>query len=374
MFKIPTEIQYILDILNENGYEAYLVGGCVRDLLLNKAPCDFDIATSALPNEVCDLFEHTAPTGIKHGTVTVIVGKTAAEVTTFRTEGDYSDCRHPTNVSFVKTVQADLSRRDFTVNAIAYNPKCGIVDPFCGQADIKAGLLRAVGKPEKRFCEDALRILRLFRFASTLNFKIETDTLAAALENSHLLCNVSRERIFAELKKAVTGKNFACFALLLSTGSLEFLKLTRLPDFKLISKFSKNKRLALFAFLHLAGQNSLFELKPSRAEREYFKQMQLLLSLAPPKTKAAIKRMLSLTSPTIVSDYFEFNLLEGTPLSEVLASCEPYKISDLKINGDDLLQLGFSGAEIKKTLEALLCLVIENPQKNNKADLLNNIK
>ena len=148
MIKIPQKIEYIIDVLEQNGYEAYIVGGCVRDIIMGKTPHDYDITTSALPETVQGLFEKTVPTGIKHGTVTVIIDKTPIEVTTFRTDGNYKDSRHPANVNFVSSVKEDLSRRDFTVNAIAYNSSKGIVDYFGGMHDIKSSCLRAVGNPE----------------------------------------------------------------------------------------------------------------------------------------------------------------------------------------------------------------------------------
>lgn len=197
MFEIPQKIRFVMEKLTLFGHKAYIVGGCVRDILMNKIPADYDIATSATPKEVISIFEKTVPTGLKHGTVTVLIDSQPIEVTTFRTETEYTDNRHPENVEFVSDITQDLSRRDFTINAMAYNPTAGIIDCYGGKADIENKLLRCVGNAEMRFTEDALRILRLFRFASTLNFEIEKNTLNAALKKAYLLQNISRERIFA---------------------------------------------------------------------------------------------------------------------------------------------------------------------------------
>lgn len=374
MFKIPPEIEYVINTLNSADHEAYIVGGCVRDILLNKPPHDFDVTTSATPEEVISLFPKTVPTGIKHGTVTVLAENEPVEVTTFRTEGSYTDCRRPDSVKFVSNLSEDLSRRDFTVNAMAYNPKCGLQDFFGGENDLKNKILRAVGEPEKRFTEDALRILRLFRFASTLGFEIEDKTLTAALKCAEMLSNISRERIAAELKKAVTGDDFFRFAPLISAGGLEFLNITRLPDFDTVKRLNKNPMLCYFAFLYGAGDDSLKELRPSNKEKDYFAKMQYLLSCDAPETKADVKEMLNLSSPEILSDYFDFTDADKTLLLKVLGSGEPYRISDLKLNGDDLLKMGFKGTRIKERLELLRRFVVDNPDKNNKDDLTAQIK
>ena len=193
----------IIRVLNENGYEAYYVGGCVRDALLGLVPHDFDITTSAKPEETARIFRNIGytviETGIKHGTVTVICDKKPYEVTTFRMDGKYSDSRHPESVEFVTSIREDLARRDFTVNAMAYHPQYGMVDYFGGQADLKSKILRCVGEPVKRFEEDALRILRALRFAGRFNFTIEEKTSIAVKDCRELLKNISAERIYIEL-------------------------------------------------------------------------------------------------------------------------------------------------------------------------------
>ena len=197
----------LLDALHAAGYAAYAVGGCVRDSLLGRTAHDWDLCTSALPQQVMELFgaEQCIPTGLQHGTVTIKYGGQLYETTTFRTEGSYTDGRHPDAVQFVPDVREDLARRDFTINAMAYNEAEGLVDPFGGQKDLQNGLLRAVGEPQQRFTEDALRILRLYRFAARFGFALDAATARAARQLApHLDC-ISAERIQEELAKLLTA-------------------------------------------------------------------------------------------------------------------------------------------------------------------------
>lgn len=204
---IPEKIRRVLDSLHGAGYEAYIVGGCVRDALMGLPPHDFDITTSASPEETERVFadRRVIETGLKHGTVTVISGGEPVEITTFRVDGEYRDGRHPESVSFTRRIEDDLSRRDFTINGIAYAPEKGIVDLFGGRRDIERGVIRCIGEPEKRFGEDALRILRALRFSAVLGFSIEEKTAAAIRDGRAMLDKVSAERIFAELKKLLCG-------------------------------------------------------------------------------------------------------------------------------------------------------------------------
>ncbi len=209
MFELPSQVQYALQQLNNAGYEAYLVGGGVRDALMGIAPKDFDITTSALPEQTERIFaqHRLIEAGLKHGTVTVLIDGMPLEITTFRIDGSYSDFRHPDKVSFTVSLEEDLSRRDFTVNALAYHPLSGITDLFGGQADIDRQIIRCVGTPAERFHEDALRILRALRFSSVLGFVIDEETSKAIHSEKHLLNNVSAERIYSEFTKLLCGKN-----------------------------------------------------------------------------------------------------------------------------------------------------------------------
>ena len=208
MFDLPRAAAMIIKRLNAHGHQAYAVGGCVRDSLLGIRPNDWDICTSALPEEMQAIFrdQHVVETGLKHGTLTVVIDHEPYEVTTFRVDGEYTDHRHPDAVTFVTDVREDLARRDFTVNAMAYHPETGLMDAFGGQEDLVAGVIRCVGEPERRFDEDALRILRALRFASTYGFSIEEHTARAVHTLKATLHGVAAERIRVELGKLLCGK------------------------------------------------------------------------------------------------------------------------------------------------------------------------
>lgn len=205
---MPKNVDTAINLLQSAGFEAYAVGGCVRDSLLGKTPNDWDITTSAKPEDMKSIFInfHCIDTGIKHGTVTVVIDGEPLEITTFRLDGEYEDNRHPKSVTFTSNLGADLGRRDFTVNAMAYSKMTGTVDLFGGQNDLKNGIIRCVGDPDRRFNEDVLRILRALRFASALDFEIEEKTAQSLLKNRALLGNISEERIAKELLKLVCGK------------------------------------------------------------------------------------------------------------------------------------------------------------------------
>ena len=195
MIELPERVKEILDTIMEAGYEAYAVGGCIRDSILGRKPNDWDITTSASPYEIKELFRRTVDTGIQHGTVTVMMDKEGFEVTTYRIDGDYKDGRHPSEVTFTASLKEDLRRRDFTINAMAYNEQNGLVDIFGGMQDIADGVIRCVGEPRERFSEDALRIMRAVRFSAQLGYQIEEKTKAAIEELAPTLKKISAERI-----------------------------------------------------------------------------------------------------------------------------------------------------------------------------------
>ena len=205
--QLPDYVMDALSRLESAGFEAYVVGGCVRDALMGRTPGDYDVATDALPEQTAAVFagERVIETGLKHGTVTVLLDGKPLEITTYRVDGAYSDARHPDAVRFTRSLREDLARRDFTVNAMAWSPRNGLADPFGGAADIRAGVLRCVGDPDARFREDALRIARLLRFSAVLGFLPEAETAAAARRNRALLERISAERVASELKKLVCG-------------------------------------------------------------------------------------------------------------------------------------------------------------------------
>lgn len=383
MLFLPSNTEYIIETLQKNGYEAYAVGGCVRDMLNSDTPHDFDITTSAEPEAVISLFEKTVPTGIKHGTVTVIINGVPNEVTTYRTDSEYRDHRRPDSVIFVKSLREDLARRDFTVNAMAYNKNDGLKDFFGGKQDIQNRILRAVGEPERRFYEDALRILRLFRFSSVLGFNIEENTLKAALEYAPTLKSVSAERIYSELLKTLCGKKPAALKPLTDIGGLGFLGVNTSPDYGILPLLNSADT-KLFAFLYSGGADvtaALDFLKVPNKTKKNARDMLTLLNMPFPKTKPEIKEMLYLTSPVSVENYFDYKAAYGencenarSMLSEIIENAEPYKISDLKIRGEDLKKLGIRGRETGEMLEALRKYVIPDPTLNTKSRLLEEIK
>ncbi len=378
---LPQNVKFALDILIKNGHKAYIVGGCVRDLLCGKIPHDYDITTSALPSETQALFEKTIATGIKHGTVTIMIDDTPIEVTTFRTESVYNDSRHPKNVNFVRDVSDDLARRDFTVNAMCYNEKEGLVDMFDGQDDINHKVLRAVGNAQTRFTEDALRILRLFRFAATLQFQIEKDTFEAAIKCAPLLKNISAERIFTELKKAACGNNISVISLLLQTNCLADYCLTN-NDLSKLENLQNTKDLRTFAFLYLTSTNlseTVNSLKCSNAFKDYCLKLEFLINNRVANNKIDIKKALNFADCQIVFDAFIYyrdilNIDIQTHkklLDEIINANEAYKVSQLDISGNDISALGYNGKQISEKLDFLLSEVIKNPTLNTHSKLLN---
>lgn len=383
MLFLPSDTEYIIETLQKNGYEAFAVGGCVRDMLNGDSPHDFDITTSAEPETVMSLFEKTVPTGIKHGTVTVIINGVPNEVTTYRTDGEYRDHRRPDSVIFVKSLREDLARRDFTVNAMAYNQKDGLKDFFGGREDIENRILRAVGEPGRRFYEDALRIMRLFRFSSVLGFDIEENTLKAALEYAPTLKSVSAERIYSELLKTLCGKNPAALKPLTDIGGLGFLGVNTSPDYGILPLLGSADT-KLFAFLYSGGAEvspALDFLKVPNKTKKAAQDMLTLLNMPFPKTKPEIKEMLYLTSPPSAENYFDYRSAYGKDcaaardmLTEIIKNGEPYRISDLKIGGRDLKKCGISGRAIGETLEKLRRSVLKNPELNTRSELIKAVK
>ena len=225
---LPEDVGSILKSLNQRGFEAYIVGGCVRDCIIGRIPADWDIATAALPEQVKGIFEKTVDTGLKHGTVTVMIGAESFEVTTFRVDGEYEDARHPSSVEFTTSIEDDLSRRDFTINAMAFHPDKEFVDPFGGISDIERKLIRTVGGPDDRFQEDALRMLRAVRFSAQLGFSVEDEILRSIRANSRLISSISSERVRDELTRILVSSEPLKFALLQETGLLKHI----IPEFE----------------------------------------------------------------------------------------------------------------------------------------------
>lgn len=374
--QIPENIAVIIDRLEKSGYEAYIVGGCVRDSLLGLTPKDYDVCTNAKPKDIISLFEKTVNTGIKHGTVTVISAGMPIEVTTFRTEGEYKDFRRPDSVSFVSSLRDDLSRRDFTINAICYNESRGLIDYFGGICDLENKVLKTVGEPEKRFREDALRILRLFRFCSALDFAPEELTLDCAIGNAHLLKNISAERIEKELRLTAYGKEPEAILPLLETKCLPTLRGNK--KIERIKELPQKTDLRFFAFLRLTSSNlsdTLGFLKCSNPFRKYCEKMDCAIGKEI-KTRADIKRLLRPFENDIFDLFSYKSVIYGEETQtltnitkEIIKNGEPYKLSHLAIKGGDIAEKGYKGKQIGDVLEKLLDSVIENPDINTKEKL-----
>ena len=274
--KIPGYITSILETLNDAGHEAYIVGGCVRDAMLKRTPSDWDVTTSAKPQEVQRLFRRTLPTGIEHGTVTVLMGKQKAEVTTYRIDGVYEDARHPKEVTFTSSLTEDLRRRDFTVNAMAYHPEEGLRDPFNGMEDLRKGIIRAVGNAKERFTEDALRVMRAFRFAAQLSFSVEEETYAAAKELAPNLKNISAERIRDELQKLICSPHPETVRELYRAGITALI----LPEFDLCMETPQNNPHHCMN----VGEHIIASMCAIRADR-LLRWTMLLHDIAKPETR-----------------------------------------------------------------------------------------
>lgn len=382
MINLPNYVKEILQKLNQNGYEAYAVGGCIRDLLLSRTPADFDITTNCPPVKVKTLFDNTLDIGIKHGTVTVITDFGPVEITTYRSDGKYLNHRKPDNVEFVTNLAEDLSRRDFTVNAMAADLNGNLIDRNGGISDLKNKTIRAIGDPETRFEEDALRILRAFRFMAKLGFKIEANTLAAAAKKADLLDCISRERIYSELLGILKENCSKSLSLAAANGIFKTLGIVGNIDFDIIDNLANSPNLRLYAFLTMSEASDiksvLKSLKTSKKTIQYCETLAKITDFLITPSKIALKHALNIADRETLLDAILFICLKNkkspdiykTLLDEIIISNEPYKITDLRIDGNDLLTLGISPEKIGEKLKKLLETVLENPEYNTKEKLL----
>ena len=367
------DILTILNMLTSTGYKAYAVGGYVRNSLMGIECTDCDITTSAAPNEIIEVFSNhkVIKTGIKHGTVTVVYNNIPYEITTFRTESGYTDFRHPNKVEFVNDVYLDLSRRDFTVNAIAYNPTQGVVDPFNGIEDIKNNILRTVGDPKERFNEDALRILRALRFASVLGFTIHNNTAAAINEMATTVANISAERIYTELKKLILGKHAVNVITQFKTSINKIIPIENIPENFDLLPLDISMR-----FAALCGSSVLQALNRLKADNNTKEKCALLLSSNPiPNDIIEIKQYISALGRENASYVAKYRRIifgedKDCKIDDVLSKKYCLSISELAINGADLINLGIESKNIGKTLNNLLQLVINEKVSNEREALL----
>ena len=371
---LPDYITDCLNTLSEHNINAYLVGGCVRDMLLCTAPDDYDITTDASPRTICEIFPRVIKTGIKHGTVTVMYDRHPIEITQMRTEGEYSDFRRPDFVVPCDDINADLRRRDFTVNAMAMDKDMNIVDLFCGQDDLKSGIIRAVGNPQRRFTEDALRIMRAFRFSAKLGFSIEENTLKSALELSGNLKYVSAERVFTELQKTLMSQNPQNISPLINCGGLSPIFINECSDISKISKLPKSilPRFAMFLLLTNADVLVCDKLKVPNKLKKF--AVGCIENIECTDTDTDFKRIISKIGRDFATDFFRVYFLyhnkdfNENRIKSILQS--PCTIADLAVNGIDLKSLGIEGVNIKKVLSKLLCTVYENTAENDRERLI----
>lgn len=380
--ELPEQIKQCLKTLKDNNISAYLVGGCVRDMLMGKTPNDYDITVNTSPLEVKKLFKHTVDTGLKHGTVTVIIDKMPIEITQMRIDGEYADHRRPQSVMPAQSINEDVVRRDFTVNAIAMDDEGNLTDISNGLSDIENKIIRAVGEPKKRFSEDALRILRAFRFCSQLGFEIEEKTLESALECAPFLKNISAERIQVELIKTVCGDSPAMLSHLINSGGLAHIGIEKCDDLSIIPRLPNIAYIRLAALIIICRADCFVvcdRLKLSNKQKqnisflcECFKQNLLFCA----KTKRDMKQIVAKSDFDAVKQLISLSsVLKNEDLSNktaLLNDCknEPIFIKDLAVNGNDLILLGICGLNVGTALKELQQHIWENPNDNSKEKLI----
>ncbi|MCH5194907.1 MAG: HD domain-containing protein [Oscillospiraceae bacterium] len=430
---IPRNVCQVIKKLESQGFEAYIVGGCVRDSFLGKTPKDYDITTSASPEEVKKCFDDCAviETGIKHGTVTVVSEGENIEVTTFRIDGEYNDGRHPETVKFSKNLLDDLSRRDLTINAMAYNPRVGLIDNFGGQSDLFSRRIVCVGDPAVRFKEDALRIMRAMRFSSELGFEIEENTAEAVHKMKELLSNVSMERVSDELSKLLMGESPRNVL----TGYSDVISLI-IPEIKSCIGFDQCNRyhiydvwthsayavehsvpeleIRLALLLHDIGKPNCFKLddegnghffgheklgaemsekilKRLRFPNDVVERTAKLIKyhyVTPVNDQKVVRRLLAAVGEEDLFPLLEVmkgdnrakhssclervRVLEamGERAREIIEQGMCIKIADLKVSGNDMIELGFSGAKIGEVLKSLLDAVLDDKTNNTYDELM----
>ena len=394
--KIPNEVRYIIDTLENDGFEAYAVGGCVRDSLLCKEPQDWDICTPALPERTMKCFEglHIIQTGLKHGTVTLMLSNRPFEITTYRADGKYKDNRRPDKVKFVDHIKRDLARRDFTVNAMAYNPARGLVDFYGGAEDLKAGVIKCVGNADKRFQEDALRIMRALRFASELGFTIDGGTSAAMHSHKKLLNNISAERIAGELNKLIAGSGAGSVLLSHLPVITEIIPELIIPiPAAGIDGAPKDTVIRLAVLFCDIGEDTATEiLSRLKYDTGTIKAVTQLVLYNDAEIKGGphIKRLLNQIGRERFRQLIEVkkanaavlpadirqsmtDALNGLLLSAdgIIAEGQCFSLKDLAVNGRDLIAAGTAeGAAVGVILNRLLDMVIDGEAENDKEVLL----
>lgn len=391
MISIPSDVRSLIDELSKNGFEAYAVGGCVRDTYLGRVPNDWDITTSATPEQMQKVFSRyrVIETGLKHGTLTVMLHGEGYEITTYRKDGEYTDHRRPDSVEFVTDLKQDLERRDFTVNAMCLNASGETVDLFGGRADLKARIIRCVGDPRKRFEEDALRILRAVRFASTFDFEIDALTAKAALEKRETLINVSPERIFSEIKKLLCGKGAGrilkaypeiVFTVFPELSALEKHAFESTADTLAAAPAEPSYRLALL-FAELGEESVKSALLRLKSDTQCIKDACLFVrehTLTVQPDVIGVRRELVRLGTDSFMKLFPIWSALGCPGTEpimdivngIIARGDCVSLSALALSGNDLAAIGIRGVQTGRMLKALLERVVSERVPNEKQALL----
>ncbi len=391
--QVPEAARRIIEQLNTSGFEAYVVGGCVRDSLLGRQPEDWDITTSAKPEQVKEIFNRTVDTGIQHGTVTVLIDHEGYEVTTYRIDGEYEDGRHPKSVEFTGNLLEDLKRRDFTINAMAYSDREGLVDAFDGVKDLECRVIRCVGNPIDRFTEDALRILRAIRFSAQLDFNMEAETRAAISVIAPNMAKVSKERIQVELTKLLLSDHPGRLKDVYENGigpyiSKHFEAAGRQPfEPERFTELPPVKHMRWSGFLRLEEpEDAVRILKELKLDNDTIFQTKTLVSLWKTEISAhkpAIRQIMSTLSPELFKDLLWFqkvfcppsykNRLEMVELysEEILKAGDCIRLKDMAVTGRELIDAGMKpGPEMGTVLNRLFQLVLENPECNNREYLM----
>lgn len=430
---IPERVSVILNTLHQNGYKAYVVGGCVRDSILNRRPNDWDITTNAKPEEVINLFDKVISTGLQHGTVTVMIGNEGFEVTTFRIEGSYDDNRHPNKVQFVDDLVQDLSRRDFTINAMAYNDTEGLIDPFNGLRDLQLKFINTVGNADERFQEDALRMLRAVRFSAQLGFHMVGNVKQSIYSLNKNIEDISMERKRSEFDKILLS-NLKKIEDLFILGLLEYIipelipcigfnqdnphhcydvfKHSLISSIMVVSEDLTTLRLTMllhdickpqcktvdengighfYGHAELSSEKAKEILKRLKYDNKTIDKVCTLIKYHDRQlgSKNSIKKLLNIIGRDLFTELIRVKKADTSAQSlttwkekseeiykiesqfkEILQSKECFSLKDLDINGRELIGLGFKGKAIGNTLHYLLGQVIQNPKLNNKNDLV----
>lgn len=400
--KLPENVRRILHTLTEHGFEAYAVGGCVRDSILQRRPTDWDITTSAKPEEVKSLFLRTVDTGIRHGTVTVLFGKDGYEITTYRVDGTYRDGRHPDSVTYTASLEEDLKRRDFTINAMAYHDQKGLIDLFGGLRDLEQGVIRCVGSPEERFGEDALRMLRAIRFSAQLGFCMEQKTRSAVKKLAPTIAKVSKERIRTELEKILLSDRPQDVELAAALGITAVIlpEYDACKDRKTVLRLletmkDRGIRKAFFfyaaMFYQTGSETTARILRDLKLDNDTVFCAETLVgayeTLTPGHDAAAVRRQASVYGKKFYAETLTFLQLLAdvqnreqekkeweyaqTLFDEAVKRGDCMSLKELSVKGADLIRLGMKpGKELGDVLNGLLDQVLEHPERNQKEILL----